>query len=767
MFLSIKNTAFVLTACVVCLFAQNRPFPQAANNGFVGTVIKPSNRTQDVLNSDVIAKYDNYKNRYLKSSGNYYYIRAEGEGPGGASALTISEAHGYGMIIFALMAGYDSNAKKIFDGMNALRKAQPAESNSNLMSWIVFNVNQQAKQSSATDGDLDNAYALLLAYKQWGDNAYLNDAKTLINAIKSSEMHVSNYRTNLGDWDRSANNTRSSDWMPGHFRAFREATGDAFWSQAADTVYNLLAQCSNTTTGLIPDFATGIPAKADANAGGTGEENGDKYADNACRDPWRLATDYAHYGTAKAKTQIDKISAWLKGATNSNPGNIKAGYNLNGTAFSRDDGMHFTAPFASGMIANSANQDFLNATYTQIRSETPSADLGEEYGAAIQLLNMLLISGNWWAPYSADPTPPGPTTNYNISVTHNGNGTVKNGNATVNSGTSVSVQNGGSLTLTFTANANYYISDVKINGVSNSAAKTSGTYTFSNVTANQTINVTFTQNGTNPPTPTDAPDLADGSWEWESDIDKENRGSSAEYTVEAGNISFSLKTGTSDDEEEIYTWAEISSSPGGDWTQVTGITITYTSDKPICITLLDNIGLAEDGRGYYYNLIAGTNRTETISITSFKHLEDDWETLTPLSPNQLGIFDGVSISPVNENVMTKGSIKSLKVNGLVVEEEPGPEPGPNAIAQNKTKNVSSVGVSLVNGNINMSLPVSASNANIVLFDVRGRILFERSVAINGNFASVALPKSILRNQAVLLQVKTNSGFNMTKRILIK
>jgi len=67
----------------------------------------------------------------------------------------------------------------------------------------------------------------------------------------------------------------------------------------------------------------------------------------------------------------------------------------------------------------------------------------------------------------------------------------------------------------------------------------------------------------------------------------------------------------------------------------------------------------------------------------------------------------------------------------------------------------------------MSLPVSANSANIVLFDVRGRILFERSVAISGNFVSVALPKTLLRNQAAILQVKTNSGFNMTKRILIK
>jgi hypothetical protein len=331
------------------------------------------------------------------------------------------------------------------------------------------------------------------------------------------------------------------------------------------------------------------------------------------------------------------------------------------------------------------------------------------------------------------------------------------------------VQRGGSVNLTITANSGYSISDVKINGVSNSTAKTSGTYTFSNVKASQTINVTFTQNGVTPPNPptSDSPDLADGNWEWTEAIDKENRGSSVSYNVAPANVTFSLKIGTSDEEAEIWTWAEIASYPGGDWTKVTGITITYTSNDSIIITLQDNIGLAEDGRGYCYTLVKGTNRTETIPISSFKSWDEKWEHKTNLSTSQLGIFEGVSITPANENVMTTGSIKLLKINGLVVENDPEPEPGPSPIAQNKTKNVSSVGVSLINGNINLSLPTSANNVNIVLFDVRGRILFERSVAINGNFASVALPKSILRNQVVMLQVKTNSGFNMTKRILIK
>ena len=403
---------FMISAFIaIPLTAQTRPFPQAGLFQMGGAVIKPNDRNQNDLNNDVIAKYNNYKTRYLKqASGGKYYILATGNGKVDCgNTQTISEAHGYGMIIFALMAGYDNEAKTIFNGMNALRKAQKSSSNSSLMSWVVcdVNANSATPDDAATDGDLDNAYALLLAYRQWGDQSYLTDAQNLIGAIKQSEMSGQTKRTKLGDWSSSHYNTRSSDWMPGHFRAFREATNDDFWREAADTVYKLLGQVSNQTTGLMPDFVTGTNPVPDADGGGTHEDNAQHYSYNACRVPWRIATDYAHHGTPAAKTQIDKISAWLKTATNGQPNQIKDGYQLNGTALGGYNALEFTAPFASGMIANSANQTFLNSIYNAIRANNPGN--GDEYGAGIQLLNMLLISGNWWAPYSSGGTnPPNP-----------------------------------------------------------------------------------------------------------------------------------------------------------------------------------------------------------------------------------------------------------------------------------------------------------------------------------------------------------------------
>ena len=427
---NVKNTTIILLILAVSLFAQTRPFPMVDKFVTGGTVIKPSNKTQKQLNDDVIAKYTSYKSRFLKSAaGDKYYILSTGNGPGGTTALTISEAHGYGMIIFALMAGYDPDAKKIFDGLNKLRKAQKATGSggNDLMSWVAVDVDSDnpassQRSSSATDGDLDNAYALLLAYAQWGDVAYLNDAKTLISAIKQYEMAPTSRRVKLGNWQgtSSQSNTRSSDWMTGHFRAFNKATNDNFWLEAVDTIYKvLLPQSSNSTTGLIPCFVTGSPAVPDPTGGGTGESNAEHYWYNACRDPWRLATDYLHHGTLAAKDQINKISSWLKTSTSSNVNNIRAGYKLDGTQLVTYSGLEFVAPFTSGLIADPANQTYLNSAYDRTVNMTANPNV---YAAAIQLLNMLLISGNWWAPYSELIGEP--VTKYTVSFESNGGSAV-------------------------------------------------------------------------------------------------------------------------------------------------------------------------------------------------------------------------------------------------------------------------------------------------------------------------------------------------------
>ena len=429
-----KRKSAVSWACVAILVAAifsacqtRQPSKEVSKSG---SVIRPSEWTKQELRQDIVEKYNRYRDSYLRRSenGRHFFIRATGTGTNGAQAITISEAHGYGMMIFALMAGTRGDEREIFDGMNRLRKVQKSVANPNLMSWVVFDVESDdpvaeivdwtvpggqwsrfGRSNSATDGDLDNAYALLLAHRAWGAQEYLDDAKEVIAAIKESQMGANSRRPKLGDWSASELNTRTSDWRPSHFRAFHKATGDRFWLEAADTVYALLAEVSHRTTGLIPDFVTGQnPAVPDPTGGGVaGEHNKDHFAYNACRTPWFLALDYAHYATPAAKKQIDKISAWLAEYTDTNVSKFASMRRIDGTRIRMDGNpadevlyntVVFISPLTSAMIANEANQEFLNIAYNVLVTGNP-ARAYNAYSAAIQLLNMILITGNWPAPH--------------------------------------------------------------------------------------------------------------------------------------------------------------------------------------------------------------------------------------------------------------------------------------------------------------------------------------------------------------------------------
>jgi hypothetical protein len=88
-----------------------------------------------------------------------------------------------------------------------------------------------------------------------------------------------------------------------------------------------------------------------------------------------------------------------------------------------------------------------------------------------------------------------PVITHRISVTHSGRGIVRRqGGSPIASGSSTSVIDGNSVTLEFVPDNGNSIIDVKINDVSDQTAISTGRHTFSNVTANASVEVTFTDN---------------------------------------------------------------------------------------------------------------------------------------------------------------------------------------------------------------------------------------------------------------------------------
>ena len=293
------------------------------------------------LKEGVNRYYGYWKQKYLQPSVRFpgdFKVDYNGKG------ATVSEAMGYGMLITALMADEDPEAKKQFDGLNSFRKRFPSSINPIFMCWKIPANERPGKNDCATDGELDIAYALLLAHERWGDNTYLMEARSLINAIGLSLVR-SDFSLRLGDWNKAPGQTRPSDFMPDHFHAFRKVTGDQLWSKVEDRSYEILNELqpdqlqygSATKTGLVPDFAIEkkghwVPARPGFLEG---RHDGDFYY-NACRVPWRIGWAALATDDLRAKKILDRFMQWAV-MNVKDPEHFRAGYRLNGQPLHNSD----------------------------------------------------------------------------------------------------------------------------------------------------------------------------------------------------------------------------------------------------------------------------------------------------------------------------------------------------------------------------------------------------------------------------------------------
>lgn len=91
--------------CAMAATAQNHPFASHPMP-YAGTSIAPAHLAQATLDQQVGDFHDQWKERYIRQTcGTGRYVVAANVIDGGN--LTVSEAHGYGMVIMALMAGHD------------------------------------------------------------------------------------------------------------------------------------------------------------------------------------------------------------------------------------------------------------------------------------------------------------------------------------------------------------------------------------------------------------------------------------------------------------------------------------------------------------------------------------------------------------------------------------------------------------------------------------------------------------------------------------
>ncbi|MFG1922994.1 glycosyl hydrolase family 8 [Cryptosporangium sp. NPDC048952] len=315
----------------------------------------------------------------------------------------VSEAQGYGLTIAAMMSKADPDAKGLFDGLLTYVLDHPSTRTPDLMAAEQDSkCNDKAGGDSATDGDMDIAYGLLLADSLWGSDGdfdYRDLAGKRINAVKAKTVNTSSDLMLLGDWDTAMDaglyaTTRTSDWMPYYFGVFEAATGDDGWSTIADAHQQAVADLQNSDTGLLPDFARTTDDGIQAVSGKVLETANDgDYSFNACRVPWRLGTDALLTGAESSTTAARTIDAWFRATTDGDPGKVGSGYRLDGTAEDADPANAFWAPLAVSAMTDPDGQEWLDALWRKLAEN--DVERGNYYGDTIQLQVMILLAGRY------------------------------------------------------------------------------------------------------------------------------------------------------------------------------------------------------------------------------------------------------------------------------------------------------------------------------------------------------------------------------------
>lgn len=375
------------------------------------------------LTEETISFYQQWKEKYLAqdtyvSDETQYYIWYSEEKYSGnqqSVAVTVSEAHGYGMLIFAQMAGYDSNAKECFDGMYRYYKAHPSNIGEHLMSWqqcdngtaLIDGAEEGSMTGgfcdSATDGDMDIAYSLLLADSVWGSDGeidYLGEAKAMIADIMQYDVNHEYWTLTLGDWVSECDSseiyyhaTRSSDFILSYLPVFAEISGDENWMKVYDTTNAIISSVTaEYENGILPDFIVrNADGKFVASESDFLESEYDGcYYYNACRTPWRIGLDYLVNGNETAGQLAERITDFAIEKTNGDPWEIMAGYQLDGTAVEDYSDLCFTAPFliAANCTDNTQWHDSLREVIL---------NYGEDvyYGDTIKLLCLIADDGGY------------------------------------------------------------------------------------------------------------------------------------------------------------------------------------------------------------------------------------------------------------------------------------------------------------------------------------------------------------------------------------
>jgi endo-1,4-beta-D-glucanase Y len=362
---SLVAIAIQALATLSALAAPKFPFPQDQNYPFG---IKPAGADHN----DVQAAFNIFVKNYYEESGDAARIKWD------VPAQTVSEGIGYGMIVMVYMDNAANNTQAKFDKLwNYYNKFPDANG---MMHWKVSGFSGATEQNGATDGDLDVAFALCMAYYQWGDAKYKTAATSMIGKIYTHEVNAAKVLKPGDAFDNPKNPSYFVAAAIGLFSRIKFDNND--WAAVLAANYSHVASAQNPTTGLVPDWTQD---------NGSADARGPNYTFDASRTPWRMGLAYIWHGDAQAKAIANKMTTWLKTSTAGDPSQIASGYQLSGAKVGTFNLPTYIGPFACGAMVDAAHQAWLDASYRKLAS---FIDDDNYYNECLQLLSLLTMTGN-------------------------------------------------------------------------------------------------------------------------------------------------------------------------------------------------------------------------------------------------------------------------------------------------------------------------------------------------------------------------------------
>lgn len=386
---------------------ENHPFPH--REGY-GHGVLPS-RDRDKMARDLQHLYESWKTLYLTTEG---CREGEMRVSGGQRYQfgTCSEGTGYGMLISVYMANGQNHAHEEFDGIFRYY-CNHCLPECGLMRWEADRNGKDLSEYVAPDGDLDVAFALLMAHRQWGSDGkicYLEEGKKLVRNLMAYAVNKPQYviareqRNNQGDfsWDH----TMSSYQMPAYDRLFAQVTGDAEWEKTLAAAYRLFDYFYR----LNPETAL-APYVFDLDTYGPAEGRAYVFSYDSCRVPWRTALDYLWNGTDETGLAHDyphRNAVWFSKymeSLNWDFDQVSERFSLSGEPMSdRYSPRNIVAMMAPAAMVDETTQELLDKSYDYLSRQEPTLEWpGDYFQDTLVLLGMLTITGNMPNFYATEP----------------------------------------------------------------------------------------------------------------------------------------------------------------------------------------------------------------------------------------------------------------------------------------------------------------------------------------------------------------------------